>query len=73
MSNLPQQVGQTDTDSWGEPISVYTDAGALEDGVLADLRQFPLVYFRGLPVNRMTGHLGFVRGSHSHAAPDLSS
>jgi hypothetical protein len=44
-------------DNWGEPISVYTDAQALEDGVLVDLGQFPRVTFRGLPVNRMTSHL----------------
>ena len=44
-------------EDWGEPISVYTDAEAIEDGVLADLTQFPTVEFRDLPVNRMTGHL----------------
>ncbi len=41
----------------GEPVSVYTDAEAIEDGTLVDLSQFPLVSFRGLPINRMTNHL----------------
>jgi hypothetical protein len=42
---------------WGEPISVYTDASAIDDGVLVDLAPFSRVSFRGLPVNRMTRHL----------------
>ncbi|MDT8067959.1 MAG: hypothetical protein ROO76_07295 [Terriglobia bacterium] len=42
---------------WGEPISVYRDTEAVDDGTLVDLSQFPLVSFRGLPINRMTDHL----------------
>jgi hypothetical protein len=44
-------------DFFGEPISVYTDAEALEDGILVDLGQFPRVAFLELPINRMTSHL----------------
>jgi hypothetical protein len=39
----------------GEVISTYTDANALEDGLLVELRA--RVSFCGLPVNRMTRHL----------------
>jgi len=41
---------------FGEVISVYTDADALEDGVLVDISALN-VSFRGMPINRMTGHL----------------
>ncbi len=44
-------------DLFGSPISVYTDAEALEDGLLVNLTEFPTVRFRGLPLNRMTRHL----------------
>jgi hypothetical protein len=40
---------------FGEVISSYTDAEAVEDGFLAEIR--PGVAFRGLFVNRMTRHL----------------
>ncbi len=55
MSQVPNQPDPAD--DWGEPISVYTDADALEDSILVDLGQFPRVTFQGLPVNRMTSHL----------------
>ena len=42
---------------FGEPISVYTDADAIEDGFIVDLAKFTNVRFLGLPVNRMTRHL----------------
>ncbi|MFI5093736.1 MAG: hypothetical protein ACHQIK_09865 [Candidatus Acidiferrales bacterium] len=42
-------------DLFGEVISTYTDANALEDGLVVELRA--RVSFRGLPVNRMTRHL----------------
>jgi hypothetical protein len=40
---------------FGEVISSYTDAEAVEDGFLAEL--YSPALFRGLPINRMTGHL----------------
>ena len=40
---------------FGEVISSYTDAEALEDGFLAELHTG--VMFQGLPINRMTGRL----------------
>src|SRR5215470_3082849 len=40
---------------FGEVISTYTDAEALEDGTLVDLGA--RVSFRGFPVNRMTRRL----------------
>ena len=42
-------------DLFGEVISSYTDADALEDGFLAELHTG--VMFRELPINRMTSHL----------------
>ncbi len=54
--SLPQQAPQEE-DFWGEPISVYTDKDAVEDGTLVDVEQFVRVYFLDLPVNRMTRHL----------------
>jgi hypothetical protein len=42
-------------DLFGEVISSYTDGEALEDGLLAEL--WSPARFRGLPINRMTGHL----------------
>ena len=50
-------MSQKHDDFFGEPISVYTDAEAIEDGILVDLTQFCVVQFRGVPVNRMTSHL----------------
>src|SRR2546425_6077214 len=46
------------SDFFGEPISVYADEQAVEDGVLCDLKDLGVdVRFLGLPINRMTGHL----------------
>jgi hypothetical protein len=39
---------------FGEPISVYTDAQAVEDDFIVDLAKFTNVRFLGLPINRMT-------------------
>ena|SRR5437899_2956374 len=50
-------MSQKHDDFFGEPISVYTDAQAIEDGVLVDLTQFFVVPFLGFVVNRMTSHL----------------
>ena len=50
-------MSQKQDDFFGEPISVYTDAEAIEDGTIADLTQYCVVQFRGFPVNRMTSHL----------------
>jgi hypothetical protein len=44
------------TEFFGEPISIYTDAHALEDGVLVDVSMLG-VSFKGLPIKRMTQHL----------------
>ena len=41
---------------FGEPISVYTDAQALEDGVLVDVSSLN-VRFQGMLINRITQHL----------------
>jgi hypothetical protein len=58
MSHGPIETrGLPEDQFFGTPISVYTDAQALDDGFLVDLGQFPAVTFRGLPVNRMTRHL----------------
>ena len=40
---------------FGEVISTYTDAQALDDGLLVELPTG--IVFRGLPINRMTRHL----------------
>lgn len=42
-----------DKDFWGEPISIYTDSDAMEDGILSDVSSFG-VKFNGLLINRMT-------------------
>jgi hypothetical protein len=42
-------------DLFGEIISSYTDAEAVEDGFLAELHTGAT--FLGLPINRMTGYL----------------
>jgi hypothetical protein len=44
------------TEFYGEPISIYTDQQAVEDGVLVDISKLN-VRFRGLLINRMTQHL----------------
>jgi hypothetical protein len=49
-----QQPGSSD-ELFGEVISSYTDAEAVEDGFLVELPRG--VAFRGLFVNRMTRHL----------------
>lgn len=41
---------------FGEPISVYTDAQALEDGVLVDIARLDLA-FEGRVINRVTQNL----------------
>ena len=41
---------------FGEPISVYTDADAINDGVLVDITSLNLA-FESKPINRMTGNL----------------
>jgi type I site-specific restriction endonuclease len=38
---------------WGEPISVYSDKDAQEDGILTDISEFG-VKFNGKTVNRVT-------------------
>lgn len=42
-----------DADFWGEPISIYTDSDAMEDGILSDVSGFE-VKFNNLPINRLT-------------------
>lgn len=54
-SNDPTR--QTLEETFGEPISVYTDADGIEDGFIVDLTQVTRVRFHGLPINRMTRHL----------------
>ena len=41
---------------FGEPISVYTDADAINDGTLVDITSLNLS-FESKPINRMTGNL----------------
>ena len=50
-------MSQKHDDFFGEPISVYTDAEAIEDGFLVNLTKFCVVQFLGFVVNRMTSHL----------------
>ena len=45
-----------DMNEWGEPISVYGDQQALDDGLLVDISKTGVV-FHGLPINRITGAL----------------
>jgi hypothetical protein len=42
-------------DLFGDVISSYTDAAAIEDGFLGELHSGAM--FRGLPLNRITSHL----------------
>lgn len=64
MKGLMDQMSASDAptsqrleEMFGEPISVYTDSDALEDGTLVDLTQFTELRFHGCPINRMTRHL----------------
>jgi len=58
MTNLPtQRDGTPEENPFGEPISVYTDADAIEDGFIVDLSRLGQITFHGFPVNRMTRHL----------------
>lgn len=43
----------TMTEIFGEPIDCYTDADAIDDGVLIDVAELS-VYFGGMPINRFT-------------------
>jgi hypothetical protein len=44
------------TEFFGEPISIYTDAQALEDGVLVDASMLG-VSFKAVLINRVTQHV----------------
>jgi len=67
MTNLPHSqedvssssapTSQSLEEMFGEPISIYTDAEAIEDGFIVDLAKFTNVRFLGLPINRMTRYL----------------
>jgi type I site-specific restriction-modification system R (restriction) subunit len=58
MTNLPpSQEDIQPEEIFGEPISVYTDAQAVEDGFIVNLDKFTNVRFLGLPINRMARHL----------------
>jgi hypothetical protein len=57
MSASDAPTSQSLEEMFGEPIDVYTDTDALEDGTLVDLAQFTDIRFRGRPINRMTRHL----------------
>jgi hypothetical protein len=39
---------------FGEPISIYTDAQALRDGLLVNVAGLPIKTIHGYPVNRVT-------------------
>lgn len=41
---------------WGEPISVYTDQQAIDDGYLVDVQAMRVIH-QGTPITRMTRHL----------------
>lgn len=43
----------TMTEIFGEPISIYTDADAIDDGVLVDVTALS-IQFQGMPINRFT-------------------
>ncbi len=54
LSIWEQAIPDEDKDEfWGEPISTYTDAEAIEDGVIVDVSKLYLL-FNGMPINRMT-------------------
>ena len=46
------------TEIFGEPISVYTDADALSEGVLIDVTDLG-IHFGGRPINRFTRSVWF--------------
>lgn len=48
----------TSTEIFGEPISIYTDADAIVDGVLIDVTDLGL-HFGGMPINRFTRSVWF--------------
>jgi hypothetical protein len=56
---------------FGEPISVYTDQDALNDGILVDISSLNLV-FDEKPVNRITIAL-FASMEQEYPAPDGST
>ena len=51
-----KEPGMDFSEFFGEPISVYSDAQAIEDGVLVDVSSLN-VSFGEMPINRMTKHL----------------
>jgi hypothetical protein len=57
MDFFSRPISPNEDEFWGEPIDIYSDAEALDDGVLVDLTQFRPILFQGLPINRMTSHL----------------
>ncbi|MBL8209010.1 MAG: hypothetical protein JNM09_32715 [Blastocatellia bacterium] len=48
----------TITEIFGDPIDCYTDANALDDGVLIDVTDLG-VQFHGMPINRFTRSVWF--------------
>lgn len=50
-----------DTDFWGEPISIYTDADAQDDGILIDVSDLG-AEFNGKTINRATCGAALVTG-----------
>jgi hypothetical protein len=46
------------TEFYGEPISIYTDADALQDGTLIDVSDLD-VQFQGMPISRFTRAVWF--------------
>jgi hypothetical protein len=46
------------TEFYGEPISIYTDADALQDGTLIDVSDLG-IQFQGMPINRFTRAVWF--------------
>jgi len=44
-------------DFFGEPISVYTDEDAIEDGFIIELDRLVRVRYGGVPITRMTRRL----------------
>ena len=59
MSNFPHppEAAEELNQFLGDPISVYTDAEALDDGFVVDVSRFTRIRFLGLPVNWMTRRL----------------
>jgi type I site-specific restriction-modification system R (restriction) subunit len=55
MSYIHDQQPESLNDLFGEVIDSYTDAQALEDGVLVEL--YMPARFQEFPINRMTRHL----------------